>query len=282
MSEYGFFWDSMNGDRKYNAASMEEWLRKFFVTGVFNGELQVTATTGMTVSVSAGYCNIDGKVMHFTSAKNFTLEVASGIANRVDTIVIERNDTDRTFYLKAITGIDGEGPTAPVRTGGVYQLVLAQIAVNAGVTEITGADITDTRTDPDLCGYVASTVTEMDFSQFAAQFASYYEQFVENNEADFMDWFEHLQDILDTDVAAHLQNEIDAINTLLSIRTATLTAGQETITINDARINSNTIFSFYTSVYGVNPKEVTVNTGSVTLKFAMQTNDVIVGVKIDG
>ena len=50
--EYGFFWDSNNGDRKYNAASFEHWLKKFFTSGVFTGDLQVTANGNMSVNVS--------------------------------------------------------------------------------------------------------------------------------------------------------------------------------------------------------------------------------------
>ena len=61
--DYGYFSNSNNRDRKYNAESFEEWLKPFFNTGIFNGGLQVTAqsTPDMTVKVSAGYANINGK-----------------------------------------------------------------------------------------------------------------------------------------------------------------------------------------------------------------------------
>ena len=36
--------------------------KEVFTTGVFEGDLQVKATTGMGVSVGSGYCNVDGKV----------------------------------------------------------------------------------------------------------------------------------------------------------------------------------------------------------------------------
>lgn len=188
MSDYGFFWDSRGGDRLYSADSMEEWLKPFFVTGVFNGQLQVTSTGGMDISVAAGYANIDGKIMRFRNATDFTLDSASGIYSRVDTVVVERNDGERAITLKVVKGDSSGQPTAPVRVDGVYQLVLAQIAVGQGVTSITQADITDTRTDSDLCGYVCATVDEIDFSQITAQWETYYENFVENQLADYTSW----------------------------------------------------------------------------------------------
>ena len=42
------------------------------------------------------------------------------------------------------------------------------------------------------------------------------------------------------------------------------------------------MMSFYTSVWGVNPKTVTVVSGQVTLTFDAQTVAVEVGVRIDG
>ena len=233
MSDYGLFFDSRNGDRKYNASSMEEWLKPFFVSGVFQSQLQVTATTGMTVSLAAGYCNILGKVRCFDEAQTFTLQPASGTTDRVDTIVIERNDGDRQITTKMITGTPGSGATARVwnTSSGVYQLVVAEIAVNHGTTAITQSMITDTRMDSSKCGYVCATVTEIDFTQISAQFDAYFDEFKEDSledytewstqtKADFEEWmeteegafdtwFDHMKGQLSTDAAGHLQEEID-------------------------------------------------------------------------
>lgn len=256
MSDYGLFWNSRGGDRLYNADSMEEWLKPFFVTGVFNGHLQVTATSGMGISVASGYCNVNGKVRLFDYATTFTLEAASGVADRVDTVVVERNDGEREITLKVVTGTPGEGATAPVRAGGIYQLVLAQIAVDQGATSITQADITDTRTSSELCGYVCSTVDEIDFDELMAQFNSWFTQFksdmasqfntmmsndverfnqfmstsnttftafMARETADFNSWFANLHYILDGDVAGHLQNEIDDIDKEIGLGNSTTT-----------------------------------------------------------
>ena len=190
---YGLFWNSDSGDRKYDAQSFEKWLKKFFTSGVFEGDLQVLASRGMTVQVQTGYSNVNGKVGLFESATNVTLSAANSRYPRIDTIIIERNDADRVIQIDKVTGeYTGENPqpTAPIwdETQGIYQLVLAQIYVGAGVSSISQEDITDKRTDTDVCGYIAGTVNEMDFSQFTAQFNQFFTEFKEGTLADVSEW----------------------------------------------------------------------------------------------
>jgi hypothetical protein len=201
----------------YDADSFSNWLKKFFTTGVFEGDCQVTALGDMVVNLAPGYANIMGKVKELEN-QTFTLEPADGSYPRIDTIVIERNDTDRDITAKLVTGqLSGNtpAPTPRVWENGVYQLIVAEVYVAAGATEVTQANITDKRSDPDVCGIVAGTVTEMDFSQFTAQFESYFEQFKASNLEEFSEWFEMIKGQLSEDAAGHLQNEIDDINEIL-------------------------------------------------------------------
>lgn len=62
----------------------------------------------------------------------------------------------------------------------------------------------------------------------------------------------------------------------------TLTAGQTEITIYNSDITVDSALSFYTSIYGVNPKEVVVQTGYVKLVFDSQVKNMEVGVRVDG
>ena len=213
---YGLFWNSDSGDRKYDAQSFEKWLKKFFTSGVFEGDLQVLASSGMTVQVQTGYSNVNGKVGLFESATNVTLNAANSRYPRIDTIIIERNDVNRVIQIDKVTGAyTGENPqpTAPIwdETQGIYQLVLAQIYVGAGVSSISQEDITDKRTDTGVCGYITGTVNEMDFSQFAAQFEAYFSTFEATHVTEFEEWFNHMKDQLDSDAAGHLQAEVDSI-----------------------------------------------------------------------
>ena len=210
--QYPLFYNSVNQDRVYDADSFSDWLKKFFTTGVFVDEMQVTAAGGMYVQVGGGYTNINGKVMQFDQS-TLTVGTADSRYYRIDSVIVERNDTDRQFYLKIVQGGTGTESSVtgvtPTRSGGIYQLVLARIKVKPGATYITQQDITDTRADSTLCGIVAGTVTQMDFSQFSAQFADYFDSFKSGRQADFDAWFANIQSILDEDTAGHLMNEIN-------------------------------------------------------------------------
>ena len=232
--DHAFFYKSVNGDRVYDDASFEHWLKKFFTSGVFLNDLQVTANEDMTVTVGAGYVNAEGKVKIFESASSLIIETAGATYPRIDSIVLERNDTERDILLKVVKGGYSSEPVAhtPVRQDGVYQLVIAQILVNAGAVKVTQANITDTRNNTELCGIVAGAVDQIDFSQVQAQFDSYFAQYktqiaadytaynedmegyLNQMSEDFSAWFEGIRNQLDEDSAGHLQNQIGSLENL--------------------------------------------------------------------
>ena len=173
------FYNSNEGDRVYDADDMTDWLKPFFLTGVFNGQLQVTANNDMTVTIAPGYVNIGGKTRHFVRSTTIDLETASATLDRIDAVVVRRDDTNRDIYLTVVKGGNSGTPTPPplVRDGAVYDLRLAEVYVSAGAVRITQAEITDTRMNAAVCGWVASTVTELDFSQITAQFDEFFSQY---------------------------------------------------------------------------------------------------------
>lgn len=202
MAKHAFFYNSEKGDRVYDADSFEHWLKKFFTSGVFQGDCQVMANGDMTVTVGAGYANVDGKVKFFESAQVLQLEVADASYNRIDTIVIERNDTERDVNIKIVPGgrAPSPVPASPIRENGVYQLVLAQIYVAAGATKIMQENITDTRTNTTICGVVAGAVEQYDFDQFKVQFD---------------EWFAVIKEKLGEAPATNLQAQIDELSEAL-------------------------------------------------------------------
>ena len=225
--EYGYFFNSQNGDRTYNADSFETWLKPFFVSGVFAGTLQVKAqdTPNMSVKVTPGFANLDGKPACWTDTNTLEIETASGVYSRFDNIVLRRDNTNRQITLDVVKGTAAANPEppAPTRTSDVFELVIAQILVGVGVTEIKAADITDTRTMSDICGYVTATVEQMDFDQFKEQFDGWVANFEEATEeefesltSDFMEWFDEMKDQLSEDAAGHLQLEIGDTTQLLT------------------------------------------------------------------
>lgn len=62
--------------------------------------------------------------------------------------------------------------------------------------------------------------------------------------------------------------------------TGTLPAGQTSITLSDASITTNSTIDYYTDVFGVNPTNIVVATGSVTLTFNTQNTNLGVKVRV--
>lgn len=282
---FGLFWDSQNGDRTYSSESFERWLKKFFTTGVFNGDLQVSASSGMTLSIAPGYANVDGKVRFWDSAFTLTLEASNSTYPRIDTIVITRDNVNRQITCEVVKGAyagNSPQPTAPIRNAEKYQIVLAQIYIEHGVTAITQSDITDTRPDTDLCGYITGTVEELDFSAFTAQFEAYFAEFKEGNEEDFDAWFQEMKDQLSTDAAGHLQLEIDehtsqieTLETAIS-NTVLYFSGQacsaltgDFCTISNANITANHVVA---EAVFANPSAITTDVTWTTASGSLKLN----------
>ena len=78
-----------------------------------------------------------------------------------------------------------------------------------------------------------------------------------------------------------LESRVNAAFAAMNIEaTGTLIAGQTSLTIQDANILTTSTIDVYTDTYGISPETVTVTTGSVTLTFEAQANDLGVKVKV--
>lgn len=199
MGKQVYFYNSNNGDREYDANSMTDWLHPFFTTGVFNGNMQVKANGDMTVNVGTGYANINGKVIKLETEETLWIETASGTMNRIDNVVLRRDDINRDITVEVVKGVEATKPVAPSleRSDHIYEIKLAEIHVNMGAMKITQEHIRDTRMFSDMCGWVVQAVKEIDLSQLPAQF-----------EEQFGAWFEEIKGQLSSDAAGNLQTQI--------------------------------------------------------------------------
>lgn len=235
MGTYANFYNSDNNDRVYDADSFSEWLRPFFKNGVFNGELQVVADSGMNVKVRTGNAYIDGKMKNFENETTLTLEKASANSTRIDSVVVRRNDTERDFSILVVKG--STSAPDPVRQEGIYDLVLAHIAVEASVTEIKQANITDTRMNADLCGWVVTNIDEIDFSQITSQWSEYIANFEAEELQAFQTWFDTIKGQLGSDVAGSLQTQINNINSDISSLQSSISTITSDINSTNAKVN---------------------------------------------
>lgn len=234
--EKSYFFNSVNGDRFYDAEDMSKFFSKYFTNGVFNGGLSVEAVDGsMQVKITKGAANIDGKgYENDNTDSDLLIPISIGDAQypRIDNICIRKSVEDRKITAIVEEGIAQSTPSAknPQRTSLLYDLVIAQITVPAGTTEITQSMIKDTRFDSNLCGIVTGTVQQIDTTNVFAQYDAY-----------FNSWFENLQTQLDGDVAGNLQNEITNLRTALGLNVNTFTTG-ESYNVGDMVIYNHLIY----------------------------------------
>lgn len=175
---YGFF-DSINGDRTYNADQISDYFLKLISNGVFATPataMQVTATTGLVVNVSAGWGFINCKWVKNDNNLSLQLDAADSSFARIDRVVLHLDISHEhryiTIEIKKGTPAATPEPPALTRSGDVYELSLAQIAVAANATTITQAEITDERADTSVCGYVTGLIDQIDTTNLFAQFTS--------------------------------------------------------------------------------------------------------------
>lgn len=215
--EKSSFFNSVSGDRKYKAEDWASYFSSFIGNGVFpvpSTGLQVVAGSGMQVTVKAGKAWINGYFYNNTSDLSFTLGTADGVLNRIDRLVIRWDLTNRTMSAKLKSSTYASSPTAPMleRTSDIYELALADIAVGAGVTEITGSVITDKRLDSTLCGVVAAVVNQIDTTAFNNQLEAWMNEFETESSAEFENWFNSVKDTLSEDAAGNLLNLINGLD----------------------------------------------------------------------
>ncbi|MDE5738228.1 MAG: hypothetical protein K2H93_07680 [Oscillospiraceae bacterium] len=196
MVTYGFF-DSVDGDRKYNADDISNFFLKLISDGVFRtpaNSMQVQEVSGMTVKVSAGWGFIKCKWINNDSDFYLTLDEPDIILDRKDRIVLRLNYEARLIEIAIKKGTPAESAyTAPPklqRDESIWELSLAYINVepdakNRGIRQM---DIGDERPYEHLCGWVTGLIQQIDttnpFAQYDNAFWSFFhaikETFVPN------------------------------------------------------------------------------------------------------
>lgn len=204
-------------DRTYNAEDVTSYLSALVGGGVIptpSSSLQVTAAGGnMVVNVQPGQGFwTDGRKIVNTSVVPLTLAPSDVVNPRIDRVVMYCDYVERSVGLEVVTGTPASSPAAPalVRNVERYEYSLATVLVNANVTSVTQSNITDTRADSTVCGWVTGLIQQVDTSALYAQWEAAYQEFFDDTvtdiedweedvKADFDEWFSHLTEELNVD-----------------------------------------------------------------------------------
>lgn len=199
-------------DRTYSAEDVTSYLDKIVGNGVFpnpSTNLQVTASSGMSVIVQAGQGWIDGHKMVNTADMPLTVGPADVVLNRIDAVIFYVDHTSREMGIAIKAGTPANSPVAPSPTRNTtrYELCLARIRVNKQTTAITTSMITDTRGNSGLCGFVQGLIQQADTTTLFDQWQSGYDEWFTDTQikgtnainefkADFESWFNEIEENL--------------------------------------------------------------------------------------
>ncbi len=174
--ESGFF-NSINGDRLYNARDMSRYFENILTSGIFKRItdcFKVSATGSMACTVAPGAGLIDCQWFRAATAETVTIPTANAVLPRFDVVVarLDLSDEVRAITLMVVSGDPAEQPSVPepVRTANMHDLVLALVYVPAGATAITPENLTDVRENEWYCGYVHSLVDTPVLKTFHARY----------------------------------------------------------------------------------------------------------------
>lgn len=203
----GFF-NSENGDRKYNAEQMSAIFDGIIADGVFTtigDHMAVSAGTGMQVLVGTGKAWFDHTWNVNDAAYPLAIAASDVTLSRIDAIVLETNHSDsvRLNKLRVVQGTVASSPVKPTLTNSekVHQHPLAWVTVAPGVTQIAASAIENavgTSACPFVTGVIETTAIDDLFNQWNGEFD---------------EWFENLKAQLSDNVVANLQRQIDANKT---------------------------------------------------------------------
>lgn len=215
-------------DRASNSEELAKWFASFFTNGIFASSGFAVTVSGLTVSVSAGDCLINGRYGYENTTRRFTI-AGGGAMPRIDSVVL-RLDLSldvRNIDLYIKTGTAAPSPSVPALTRNdvVWELGIANIRVEASQTAVSQSAVTDTRLDTTRCGIVAQAMKTIDTSTYYAQIQDDLAYFKNTEKAAFDAWFESAKNTLDGDTAGNLLNLINenatAINTKVGMKMAT-------------------------------------------------------------
>lgn len=229
MSVTSGFFNSFNGDRRYNAEQMSAIFDGIITDGVFANigtAFSVKASLGVTLNIGIGRAWFNSTWVYNDAILPIECDISEVALDRIDAIVIEidRSDSVRAGTIKFVKGTPSENPVAPtmVKTTNVHQYPLAYIRRVAGSGDIKQADITNKIGTSD-CPYITGILQVQNIDNIVAQWEDQWNQWFSTQtstgeteadewmaqmQATFDVWFDSLQTILDEDTAANLANQI--------------------------------------------------------------------------
>lgn len=210
MSVSSGFFNSLNGDRKYNAAQMSAIFDGLIIDGVFASigtAFAVKAAGGLTVNVGIGKAWFDHTWTVNDSILPMTAPEAEVLLDRIDAVVLEVNGMEsvRNNTIKFVKGNPSSAPSRPTLTneGNVHQYPLCYIYRKYGTAVINQADITPmvgTESTPFVTGILQTISLDKllgkwqdELDRFTDARSKEVDDWIAQEESDFTAWFNKMK-----------------------------------------------------------------------------------------
>lgn len=208
MSVTSGFFNSINGDRRYNAEQMSAIFDGIIRDGILASigtAFTVTYVEGNSVEIGIGRAWFNSTWLYNDAILPMELDIPEVVLDRIDAIVIEIDHSNgvRAGNIKVVKGTPSGEPVRPVMTNTVYvhQYPLAYIYRKANAESFSQADITS-MIGTSECPYVTGILQVQNIDNIVAQWhAQWIEWFVREQgiteaEADkiiydWRQWYDH-------------------------------------------------------------------------------------------
>lgn len=251
MSVTSGFFNSVNGDRRYDARQMSALFDGIITDGIFaniGNTFNVVAYGGDRVIVGPGRAWFNRTWINNDATLSLTLDVSEVLLGRYDAVVIEvdRSDAVRNGSIKIVKGTPASSPVYPIltHTNEVDQYPLAYIYRAAGSTAVSQANITNAIGTSE-CPYITGILQVQNIDNVVAQWEAQWIEWYNAQTADmvnwtdaekaeweagyealaqeFNDWFDTIKGVLGDDVAGSLAERITVLESKIANLSSSLT-----------------------------------------------------------
>ena len=193
-------------DREQNSASFAAYMRNIVTNGVFpstnthpdsamlppptndnSAGLQIYAPGGgMVLTMRPGAIFVNGRQGINPRDAQFTVPEAHPTLGRRDIVVWrEGGELTRALVPEYVKGVASPIPQVPqiIRTDDFTDMQLAVITIMPGATQITQANVLDTRMDNEVCGFVVEFIRSFQGQDLFIQYEAFLNEQIEMWEA---------------------------------------------------------------------------------------------------
>lgn len=202
MSITSGFFNSINGDRKYNAEQMSAIFDGLINDGIYMSigtAFVVEASTGNEIIVGKGRAWFNSAWVYNDAPLPITLDDSELLLDRYDAVVIEVNHGDavREGTVKVIKGTPSREPVYPtlITTGDIHQYPLAYVYRTSNNETVTQADIIN-MVGSEQTPFVTGIVETLELDVLLQQWQKELELFISNNTNDFNTWYDGMKQMM--------------------------------------------------------------------------------------